>query len=91
MQTGDLFFLGQFLERHIPEELWKRILATFQMDSYDKMWKALKECMALFREVSAQVSEQLSYPYPSYDKQISDYVARQEKKYFGDGDCKSRD
>lgn len=86
VEEGFCFSLGKnykFLEQHIPEELWKRILATFRMDSYDKMWEALKGCMALFREVSTQVSQQLSYPYPPYDKQVSDYVARQEKKYFG--------
>lgn len=87
VDKGFCFSLGKnykFLEQHIPAELWGRILATYRMDSYTQMWKALKGCMALFREVSAEVATALSYPYPPYDGQISDYAARQEGKYFGD-------
>ncbi len=84
IEKGFDFSLGKnykFMRRYIPKELWKRLLSTYNMDSYAHMWEALEQCMALFREVSAEVARQLDYPYPLYDDKISDYVIRQKAKY----------
>ena len=56
-------------------------MSTYNMDSYPHMWEALEQCMALFRDVSAEVACQLRYQYPPYDKNISEYVLRQKIKY----------
>ncbi len=51
-------------------------MATYGMDSYEKIWESLEQCMVLFREVSAEVAKRLSYQYPPYDEKISGYVVR---------------
>lgn len=86
-KEGFDFSLGKnykFLDRHIPEELWNRLMATYRMDSYGHMWESLELCLALFREVSARAAAEFNYPYPPYDEKISGYVARQKAIYFGD-------
>lgn len=82
-EKGFDFSVGKnykFLDRYVSEELWERLMSTYRMDSYRRMWASLEECMALFREVSAQVAKKLSYPYPPYDGNITGYVARHKKE-----------
>lgn len=82
-KRGFHFSLGKnykFLDRYVTEELWKRLLATYRMDSYAQMWESLEQCMALFREISSEVAQNLNYPYPDYDEKISAYVIRQKAK-----------
>ena len=58
-EQGFDFSLGKnykFLNRYIPEEMWRRLLSTYRMDSYLQMWESLEQCMALFREVSAEAA-----------------------------------
>lgn len=62
-------------------QLWKKILATYNMGSYTEMWKSLELCMGIFRMVSKEVAQCLNYLYPDYDKNISNYVIRQKEKY----------
>lgn len=84
IEEGFTFSLGKnykFLERHIPEEMWKKLLVTYRMDSYAKMWESLEQCMSLFREVSVEAARRLNYHYPSYDEKITGYVTRQKDKY----------
>ena len=84
VEQGFDFSLGKnykFLKQYITEELWKRLISTYNMDSYFHMWESLEQCMTLFREVSATVAHRLDYPYPPYDEKISNYVSQQKKKY----------
>lgn len=86
IEQGFDFSLGKnykFLDRHIPEGLWNRLMSTYRMDFYGQMWESLEQCLALFREISAEVAQRLGYPYPPYDEKISAYVIRQKAKYFG--------
>lgn len=71
----------KFLRRYISEEVWKRLMSTYHMDSYSRVWESLEQCMTLFREISATVARLLDYQYPPYDKKISNYVIRQKEKY----------
>ncbi len=83
-KEGFDFSLGKnykFLDHHIPEEMWNRLMATYRMDSYEQMWESLELCLTLFREVSGQVAGKLGYPYPPYDEKISGYVARCKEKF----------
>lgn len=85
IEQGYSFSLGKnykFLERYISPELWKKILATYNMGSYTEMWKSLELCMGIFRMVSKEVAQCLNYLYPDYDKNISNYVIRQKEKYI---------
>ncbi len=80
-KRGFSFSLGKnykFLDKYISQELWERLLSTYRMDSYEQMWESLELCMALFREVSAGVAQELGFSYPPYDEKISVYVARQK-------------
>lgn len=83
-EHGFDFSMGKnykFLDRYVPKELWNRLMATYGTDSYERTWASLEGCMALFREISAQVGEKFGYSYPSYDRNISEYVARQKRAY----------
>lgn len=83
-ERGFDFSLGKnykFLERYISEEMWNRLMATYRMGSYAQMWESLEQCMALFREVSAETARRLGYPYPVYDENVSGYVELQKTKY----------
>ena len=71
----------KFLDRYVPEEMWNRLMVTYRMDSYTRMWESLEQCMALFREVSAEMAGRSGYLYPSYDEKISSYVDRCKEKY----------
>ena len=95
IEQGFHFSLGKnykFLQRYIPEELWKRLMSTYHMDSYSHMWESLEQSMTLFREASAEVARRLGYQYPPYDEKISNYVIRQKAKYgVDDNDAAKRE
>ena len=91
IKQGFHFSLGKnykFMKQYAPEELWERLMSTYNMDSYPHMWESFEQCMALFREVSSEVACQLDYQYPLYDEKISNYVIRQKKKYGIEDDNK---
>ena len=86
-EQGFNFSIGKnykFLERYVPEELWERLMMTYQMSSYTQMWKSLEQCMTLFRDISKETAQRLNCPYPPYDEKISDYVVRQKEKYMSE-------
>ena len=90
IKQGFHFSLGKnykFMKQYVPEELWERLMSTYNMDSYPHMWESFEQCMALFREVSSEVACQLDYQYPLYDEKISNYVIRQKKKYGIEDAC----
>jgi len=95
IEQGFHFSLGKnykFLQRYIPEELWKRLMSTYHMDSYSHMWESLEQSMTLFREASAEVARRVGYQYPPYDEKISNYVIRQKAKYgVDDNDAAKRE
>lgn len=78
-EHGFTFSVGKnskFLDHYVPAAWWQRLMQTYRMDSYEHMWEALLTCMALFRDVSRQVTQRLDYAYPPYDAAISAYVER---------------
>ncbi len=84
IERGFGFSLGKnykFMEKYLPAELWERLMSTYRMGSYGEMWEALEQCMALFREVSAETAARLGYRYPDYDEKISGYVSRQRARH----------
>ncbi len=84
LKHGFNFSLGKnykFMNRYVPKELWERLMTTYRMDSYTRMWGSLEQCMALFREISAEAAQRFGYLYPPYDEKISEYVTRQKAKY----------
>lgn len=49
------------------------------MGSYTEMWKSLELCMGILEWYQKKLAQCLNYLYPDYDKNISNYVIRQEK------------
>jgi aminoglycoside 6-adenylyltransferase len=71
----------KFIDKYISPDLWKRLLSTYQMDTYEHVWQSLFQCLQIFREVSGYVSEYFSYTYPEYDKNVTQYVNDMYSKY----------
>lgn len=71
----------KFIDQYITGDLWKKLLSTYQMDTYEHMWESLFQCHQLFREVSKQVGEYFHYPYPEYDRNITQYTLDMYQKY----------
>lgn len=64
----------RFLEKRVSPELWNRIIASYNMNSYENLWKSLFEVQEMFREVSKEVAKELGYPYPDFDENITKYI-----------------
>ena len=64
----------KYLNKYLPETLWKRLLSTYRLDSYENVWKALFTCQELFREASKEVAASLGFVYPDYDEKITSYI-----------------
>src|SRR5699024_4724207 len=71
----------KYLEKYVDENLWKQIMATYEMGSYEEIWEVLKIIYSLFRESSMEVAKKLEVSYPVYDKNISNYLMNLQKKY----------
>ncbi len=69
------------LEKYVSEDLWKSILSTYEMGSYEELWQALWTLQELFREASRYVATELSFEYPNYDNNISNFIQKMQKKY----------
>lgn len=84
IETGFSLSVGKnfkFIDKYITEDLWKGLLATYQMDSYEHVWESLFKCHQLFREVSKEVAGLLNYDYPKYDKNVARYTEDMYRKH----------
>lgn len=70
----NLGFHYRYLEEHVSPEIWNRLVATYNLENYDKLWDSLFECQQLFREVSKEVADELGFVYPDYDENITAYI-----------------
>lgn len=56
IKQGFHFSLGKnykFMKQYVPEELWERLMSTYNMDSYPHMWNPLNNvwhCSGRFRQ-----------------------------------------
>lgn len=64
----------KFLKRYVSDELWKTLMTTYDLSSYEKVWESLSICQKLFREVSKEIAKLLSFEYPAYDENITRYI-----------------
>jgi aminoglycoside 6-adenylyltransferase len=66
----------KYLNRYLSPAIWERLLTTYRLETARHIAAALSECLALFRESSHFVAEQLGFPYPAaYDIKVSAYIA----------------
>ena len=35
------------MKQYAPEELWERLMSTYNMDSYPHMWESFEQCMGI--------------------------------------------
>lgn len=71
----------RFLEKRISKELWNRIVATYNMSSYENLWMVLFSLQEIFREISKEVAQKSGFDYPEYDEVITIYIEELYKKY----------
>jgi len=84
METGFSLSIGKsdkFLKEYISEDMWNKVISTYDMGSYQKMWEALNTCIELFRETSQFIAETFGYKYPNYDGKVSMYIEGIREKY----------
>jgi len=68
---------GKFLDRYIPEERWRKLMATYPSGTYDSVWEALFLMGGLFRETALYVAGELDFFYPlEEDEAITAYWQR---------------
>lgn len=58
---------GQRLNRHLPPELWERLLRTYPDADNARTWQALLTLGALFRHTAQSVGDQCGFAYPQQD------------------------
>ena len=58
---------GKYLEKHLPDESWQALLATYADGSYEGTWQALFAACDLFRGTGQIVAAHFGYEYPSED------------------------
>ncbi|MGN7400668.1 aminoglycoside 6-adenylyltransferase [Cytobacillus praedii] len=77
IETNFSISLGKnykYLQKHLDKNDWDQLLYTFAENSYENMWQSLFNCYDLFRKYSKLVANKLSYDYPVYDEQITNYT-----------------
>jgi len=53
----------KYLKDYIADDLWNRLMSTFDMSDYDSAWKALITVCELFEEIAPKVGESMGYEY----------------------------
>jgi len=68
-------FLGRGLKRALPPRIWSQMEDTYVGAGIEENWGALFRTLTLFRQVAAEVAEQLGYDYPyDMDRQVVAYA-----------------
>ena len=84
LDYGFTFSVGKnykFLDKYLPETLWKELLHTYREDSYEHVWESLFLCHELFRNTACECAGAWGYEYPPYDKNVSGFVRHCYEKF----------
>jgi aminoglycoside 6-adenylyltransferase len=77
--TGFSLSVGKsykYLHKYVSGDLWGRILQTYDVNTKEKLWDALRHCGDIFREISTEVSGALHYKHPGYAEKVLEYIGR---------------
>jgi aminoglycoside 6-adenylyltransferase len=55
---------GRLFKKYLPEELWRRVEATFSASSIEENWRALYATADLVHELGVILAENLKFEYP---------------------------
>lgn len=66
---------GKYFEKYLEPSKWDSFVRTFANGDYERIWQALFEMGALFRETAMTVAKHFGYPYPKgEDSRVTDYL-----------------
>jgi len=83
VRHGFNFSLGKhmkYMDQYITKKEYETLLHTFSLGSDQEIWKSFELCCQLFRMYSIKVAHTLTYTYPPYDEQITNYIRKVYKK-----------
>ena len=67
--------LGKGLKKYLPGDIWTELEKCYAGARLEDNWAALKNTMALFRQVAIEVGVHLGYAYPyDLDERVTSYV-----------------
>lgn len=66
----------KYLQQHVSASVWQQFCETWNAGSHQACTQALEGMLALFREVSKNVADQMNYKYPDYDAKVSCYLGK---------------
>ncbi|MEM6840419.1 MAG: aminoglycoside 6-adenylyltransferase [Cyanobacteria bacterium P01_C01_bin.120] len=67
--------MGKYFEKHLDDNHWRMYQKTYPSADYDSMWQAVSEACHLFRELSIEIADGLSFEYPhADDKAMTAYL-----------------
>ena len=66
---------GKYFQKLLPENVYKRFLATYSNADYSNMWKAAFDMLYLFGDIARTVAVKLEFTYDELEeKGIEDYM-----------------
>jgi aminoglycoside 6-adenylyltransferase len=85
-RTGYTVSVGKsckYLQRYLSPDRWEQILQTYGARDLESAWKALRNCRALFQELSGEVAALAGCQTPAYGEHVQAYLQRLEKTRAG--------
>ena len=67
---------NKYLQARLEPSEWKLLMRTCRMSAPRSCWQALFAAQKLFRRASLEVSTHFGYPYPSYERAMSQYIQK---------------
>lgn len=68
---------GKYLEKHLLHQSWQTLMSTYPQGTYEDVWRALFNTLALFRDTAKEVASALNYEYPlDDDHNVTTYLMR---------------
>lgn len=58
---------NKYLKKYVSEDIWNKLMITFNMSDYESAWKSLIAVCEIFEEIAPKVGEKLNYTY-DYDE-----------------------
>ena len=72
MSTGKM---GKYFKNYLPGHYWEMYKETYSDGNYENMWDSIFVTCNLFRALTKDVAQSLSYTYPADDdKNMTKYL-----------------
>jgi len=67
---------NKYLQARLEPSEWRLLMRTCRLSAPRSCWQALFAAQRLFRRASLEVSTHFGYPYPSYERAMSQYIQK---------------